>query len=553
MSRTKNNTQDQKMKNCMMAIVSPLLSILGICLLVLILYWEGAYRFFGLSLIPFYLTPFYVYGHLISGLMVIAGIVVGILVIKKGRDKRGTLKAGRFAIVGVVMGAVFFVFWVFQSPHSTFTTQKRCAANLRVLGRAMLIYSCGDGPYPTANKWCDLLVQGGYTLEETFVCDGAREGRCNYAINPNVSPISHPRLVLLFETKGGWNQFGGPELLTTENHKGEGCNVLFNDGHGEFVKAEDIAELKWGIDEEEDTETHADDSGNFRRPGSDKELRYWLENMVWYHRFSNEEIHTATGLTNEEIAAALKKFDIGPDNRPEQQENGPLLVLPYPGGRHPRIGFLEGAIEPQRETKFSVFTPWDKDSYVVVDLPEAVWSNLGLTYLAHTHIDTVWTKQGIELKKLEWNHYPDGRLDIERELPNGITFGAKVEPTKKAVLMEMWFRNGTNEKLTDLRVQICVMPKMTAGFEQQTNDNKVLTNPYVACRDRDGKRWIITAMEGCHNPWANPQCPCFHSDPKFPDLEPGQTQRLRGWLSFYEGTDVKAEFKRIEETGWRNQ
>lgn len=252
MSRTKNNTQDQKMKTCMMAIVSPLLSILGICLLVLILYWEGAYSFFSLSLIPFYLTPFYVYGHLISGLMVIAGIVVGILVIKKGRDKRGTLKAGRFAIVGVVMGAVFFPFWVLQSPRSTFTTQKRCAANLRVLGRAMLIYSCGDGPYPTANKWCDLLVQGGYTLEETFVCDGAREGRCNYAINPNVSPISHPRLVLLFETKGGWNQFGGPGLLTFENHGGKGCNILFNDLHVEFVRTERLGKLKWGVEERDE-------------------------------------------------------------------------------------------------------------------------------------------------------------------------------------------------------------------------------------------------------------------------------------------------------------
>jgi len=97
------------------------------------------------------------------------------------------------------------------------------------------------------------------------------------------------------------------------------------------------------------------------------------------------------------------------------------------------------------------------------------------------------------------------------------------------------------------------MPKMAAGFEQQTNENKVFTNPYVACRDTDGKRWIITAWEGCHNPWGNPKCPCFHSDPKFPDLEPGQTHRLRGWLSFYEGTDIEAEFQRIEKTGWREQ
>ncbi|UCF17406.1 MAG: hypothetical protein JSW59_08065, partial [Phycisphaerales bacterium] len=101
-------------------------------------------------------------------------------------------------------------------------------------------------------------------------------------------------------------------------------------------------------------------------------------------------------------------------------------------------------------------------------------------------------------------------------------------------------------------IQNCVMTKMAAGFEQQSNDNKLLTNPYAACRSADGKRWIITAWEGCHRPWANEKCPCFHSDPKFRDLAPGETGRLRGWLSFYEGTDIEAEFKRIESTGWRS-
>jgi len=68
---------------------------------------------------------------------------------------------------------------------------------------------------------------------------------CHYAINPNVSPYSHSRLVLLFETEGGWNQFGGPEILTFENHKGKGCNILFNDGHVDFVKPKQLGELKW--------------------------------------------------------------------------------------------------------------------------------------------------------------------------------------------------------------------------------------------------------------------------------------------------------------------
>ena len=146
------------------------------------------------------------------------------------------------------------------------------------------------------------------------------------------------------------------------------------------------------------------EADNARRPDGTGELEYWLENMIWYHRFSTEEVRAATGLTVEEIAAAQEKFGIRPDGRPEREPDAPLLVLPYPGGRHPRIGFLEGAIDPQRETKFSVFTPWDANSYVVADIPEAIWSNLGLTYLAHTHVDTIWTAQGIELEKLEWTH-----------------------------------------------------------------------------------------------------------------------------------------------------
>jgi len=294
-----------------------------------------------------------------------------------------------------------------------------------------------------------------------------------------------------------------------------------------------------------------DGGDNFRRPGNDDELKYWLANMVWYHQFTNEEITAATGLANGEIVAATNRLDIRRDNRPEPNKTETLTVLPYPGGRHPRIGFLEGAIDPQRETKFSVFTPWDRDSYVVVDVPEAIWSNLGLTYLAHTHIDTIWTKQDITLPKLEWKRGSNGALDIERELPNGIAFGVNVKPAKGAVLMEMWLRNGTTQRLSDLRIQNCVMTKMAAGFEQQSNENKIFTNPYVACRSGDGKRWIITAWQSCHRPWGNKDCPCFHSDPKFPDLEPGQTAHLHGGLWFYEGRDIEAEFNRIEATGWR--
>jgi len=291
---------------------------------------------------------------------------------------------------------------------------------------------------------------------------------------------------------------------------------------------------------------------NSRRPKNEADLRFWLENMVWYHRFRIQEIVAATGLSDDEITAALVRFEIGTNNKPKRPADAPLLVLPYPGGRHPRIGFLDGAVNPQRETKVSVFTPWDEQSYVVVDLPEAIWSNLGLTYLAHTHVATLWTGQKIELEKLEWKRRADGSLASERKLPNGIRFGATVVPAKQAVRMELWLTNGTRETLRDLRVQNCVMLKGATGFEQQTNDNKIFSSPYVACSSTEGSRWIITAWDPCHRAWANAPVPCLHSDPKFPDCAPGETRRLRGWLSFYQGTEVEAEFRRIEQTGWRD-
>ncbi|MCP4784240.1 MAG: CehA/McbA family metallohydrolase [Fuerstiella sp.] len=290
--------------------------------------------------------------------------------------------------------------------------------------------------------------------------------------------------------------------------------------------------------------------GQTRPSANDKDLKTWLQNMYWHHRYTSEEMQQVTGLAAAEVAAKLQQFKISDSTRPKRPDDK-VLVLPYPGGRHPRIGFLEGAIEPQRETKLSVFCPWDDKSYAVMDVPEAIWSNLGLTYLAHTHVDTIWTKQGVDLAQQEWAVLPDGNFVLERKLPNGIVFGTKVIPMKDHVRMKMWLTNGTDKPLSDLRVQNCVMLKDAMGFEQQSNDNKTFVNGYAVVRSPDGSRWMISGWDPVHRPWGNARCPCLHSDPKFPNCEPGETKWLRGWFSFYEGTDINAELARIEATGWR--
>jgi hypothetical protein len=163
----------------------------------------------------------------------------------------------------------------------------------------------------------------------------------------------------------------------------------------------------------------------------------------------------------------------------------------------------------------------------------------------------VWDKQQLTLERLEWRRTADGALDCERRLPNGIAFRTRVVAGRDAVRMSLRLVNGSTQPLSDLRVQNCVMLRGAVGFDQQTNDNKVLESPYVAVKSAEENRWIITAWDPCQRAWANPPCPCLHSDPKFPDCGPGEVRHLRGWLSFYEGTDIQREFARIEQTGWR--
>ncbi len=46
--------------------------------------------------------------------------------------------------------------------------------------------------------------------------------------------------------KKRWNQAGGPEMLTAENHKGDGANILFADGSVRWIPKEDFNNLNWG-------------------------------------------------------------------------------------------------------------------------------------------------------------------------------------------------------------------------------------------------------------------------------------------------------------------
>ncbi len=289
-------------------------------------------------------------------------------------------------------------------------------------------------------------------------------------------------------------------------------------------------------------------AGNaIRAPKGEAELRSWLENMVGHHGYTVGEVQSATGLDEEVIRAGLGRWKIEPYGAAAGGGSGltGIRILPYPGGRHPRLGFFDGAVDPQRETKLSVFTPWDPRSYVVVDVPEAIFTQAGLIYLAHTHIPTVWDQRGIRLPQLEWSRRADGVLEMERTLPDGVVFGVMARPGSNGVSMRWWMRNGSTSTVSRIRSQVCVMLGRAVGFEGQTATNKLLDPPFAACGTADGKRWIISAWNGLERVWQNPPVPCIHSDPRIDDLAPGETRAARGWLWFYEGRDVRTEIARL--------
>ena len=191
----------------------------------------------------------------------IPAIIMGIVALVKIPQSHGQLKGTGLAITGIALPVVFVVLLPFIAllmgiflPSLARTRQIAfrmvCGQNMSGLGRAMLIYANDYGDeFPTQTEWCDLLMKYADVPREGFRCKGALEGPCNYAMNKNVWNFNRgdtpPDMVVLFETHPGWNQVGGPEILTTDNHQCEGCNVLFADNHVEFVKTEDIRKLKW--------------------------------------------------------------------------------------------------------------------------------------------------------------------------------------------------------------------------------------------------------------------------------------------------------------------
>ena len=170
----------------------------------------------------------------------------------RGENKLSFL---RILVTVLVILVVLFVYLTSIPPiPQERSVQIVCMLHLKSMAVSFRLYSDDfDGCLPGTESWCDAL--GKYMSPRMLICPGsnAREDQSSYAMNEYLEGRKlaglPPDLVLLFESKPGWNKAGGPEILTTENHEGKGCNVLFVDGHVKFIGADKISELKWTINE----------------------------------------------------------------------------------------------------------------------------------------------------------------------------------------------------------------------------------------------------------------------------------------------------------------
>ena len=235
------------------------------------------------------------------------------------------------------------------------------------------------------------------------------------------------------------------------------------------------------------------------------------------------------------------------------------------------IHIAPGAWRPLYNTEHIAWVspPWPSDEYIWLDFPEAIFSGQELLFLSH--ISQRFPSKFNKLPKIEWKKIDNG-ISFERQLPNGIKFGGSV--TKKdefTVELKLWIHNGSPEPLSDIKLQTCAYLNAINEFNEKSNTNKLVHVPGYGWKPfeeasqfegidskfrvgwRDGpavadlpviisfskQKDHLVALTWFENTFSfigNENHPCFHADPFFDDLEPGEEQTITGELIFFEGS-----------------
>lgn len=182
----------------------------------------------------------------------LVGAVLGIVALVKAGNEPHRYGGKGLAIGGICTGVVGIVLVpLILLPMSSWARENCmravCGANMRGIGSALMIYGSDLGnEYPPDLQ---VLISAGSFDGKWFCCPSSDaipgDPHTYYDYIPGQTVNDDPRNVLLYEKP--------------ENHEGEGGNVLFDDGHVEFIKPysavlELVAETKRRIAERQTPE-----------------------------------------------------------------------------------------------------------------------------------------------------------------------------------------------------------------------------------------------------------------------------------------------------------
>lgn len=217
---------------------------------------------------------------------------------------------------------------------------------------------------------------------------------------------------------------------------------------------------------------------------------------------------------------------------------------------------------------------WPCQDYLWLDFPEAIFTDQGLWFLSH--INPPIPTKFETLPKVPWKEIDNG-VTFERKLPNGLAFGGSVTKTgEDTVGLELFLDNQSEEDLTNIELQTCAFLRAFQEFSHPTMANKyvhvpekgwvswleaiemkeprgtvslgwrggpkIADRPMIVLRSETGGHCVSwTWFEATNSLIGNSRHPCFHADPRFPDLARGDKQSIRGEIRFYEEFPEKFE------------
>jgi hypothetical protein len=217
--------------------------------------------------------------------------------------------------------------------------------------------------------------------------------------------------------------------------------------------------------------------------------------------------------------------------------------------------------------------PWASEEYIYLDFPEAIFFNDSLIYLSHVS-NRFPAKFNYQLPDIEWKG-SDSLLRFERNIKGYFSFGGEVRIYDTCtVTLQLWIKNQSSYTFSNILLQTCAYLYPIKEFSMKTNKNKYIhtkDNGWISLETvledkdqltvngkyrvgwRDGPEIsdlpvIITSSENNEHflamTWyqntfsfiGNPEHPCFHADPYFPDIMPGETKYIKGAIIFLHGT-----------------